>query len=43
MGVRGFKMVCQRGSEFFCRRHYKMKFDIDPGYIFKTALTISLS
>ena len=20
--------------DFFCRRHYKMKFDIDPGYIF---------
>ena len=20
--------------DFFCRRHYKTKFDIDPGYIF---------
>ena len=28
---------------FFCRRHYKVKFDIDPGYIFLTALTILLS
>ena len=27
----------------FCRRYYKVKFDIDPGYIFQTALTISLS
>ena len=26
----------------FCQRHYKMKFDIDPGYIFQTALTILL-
>ena len=27
----------------FCRRHYKVKFDLDPGYIFQTGLTISLS
>ena len=27
----------------FCRKHYKSKFDIDPGYIFQTALKISLS
>ena len=22
----------------FCRRHYKIKFDIDPGYIFRLLL-----
>ena len=27
----------------FCQRHYKVKFDLDPGYIFQTGLTISLS
>ena len=26
-----------------CRRHYKVTFDIDPGYIFQSALTISFS
>ena len=25
-------------SIFFCRRQYKMKFDIDPGYIFRLLL-----
>ena len=27
----------------FCRRNYKVKFDIDPDYIFQTASIISLS
>ena len=29
--------------DYFCRIHYKVKFDLDPGYIFQTALPISLS
>ena len=27
----------------FCQRHYKVKFDINPGYVFQTALTMSPS
>ena len=29
-------------SEFFCRRHYKMKFDIDPGYILDCSYNFTL-
>ena len=28
---------------FFCQRHYEVTFDLDPGYLFQTALTFSLS
>ena len=32
---RGRKTTIQQcDTEFFCRRHYKIKFDIDPGYFF---------
>ena len=27
-------------TAIFCRRHYKVKFDIDPGYVFLTAFKI---
>ena len=30
-------------SLFFCLRHYKVKFDINPDYIFQTPPKISLS
>ena len=27
-----------KSMEIFCRRHYKVKLDIDPGYIFRLLL-----
>ena len=41
--ISAFCKLVSQNIDFFCRRHYKVKFDIDTGYILQTALIISLS
>ena len=43
IGTFGVEIFAINMVVFICQRHYKVKFEIDSGYVFQTAVTFSLS